>query len=327
MHHSTNKLFRFLAASLFAWVYATGEASAQAYPSKLVRIIVPNAAGGPSDVVGRLLAQKLPEALGQSVILENRVGAAGNIGTDMVAKSTPDGHTLLFTSSGPITINPAVYPKMPYDAIKDLAPIAMLASSPLVLTVPPGLPVNSVAELVRYAKSNPGKLNYASTGIGNNQHLAFELLKSQSGIDIVHVPYRGITQVVAAVMAGEVSMYFDTMLVLANARAGKVKPLAVTSRTRSVFAPDWPTLFESGYPEYDQVLWFGLFAPAGTSPSIVARLQSESIRALAQPDSKEKLSNLGFEAVVSTPEQFAARIAAESATWSKLVKALGIRAE
>lgn len=312
-----------LAAALCA---PAGTASAQTYPTKLIRLVVPNAAGGPSDLVGRILAQKLTETLGQTTIVENRVGAAGNVGTDAVAKSTPDGHTLLFTTSGPITLNPSLY-KMPYDPIRDLAPVSLLASTPLLLTVSPTLEVSSVAELIKLAKTRPGKLNYASTGVGNNQHLAFEMLKAQSGIDIVHVPFRAYTQVVAAVTTGEVPMMMAPLSALSLARTGKVKALAVTGKKRSSFASDIPTLAESGFPDYEVALWFGLFAPAGTPPGIISRLHSESVRALEQPDARQRLSGLAIETVGTTPEQLVALIASETETWAKLIKSIGIKPE
>ncbi len=300
-----------------------GQAS---YPSRPIRLVVPNAAGGPSDTLARILGQKMGENMGQAVVVDNRVGAAGNIGTDFVAKSAPDGYTMLLTTSGPISINPNLY-KMTYDPIKDLAPITIPANTYLLLMVNPKLEVNSVSELVQLAKRRPGQLNYASTGVGNNQHLAFEMLKAQAGIDVVHVPFRALTQIIPAVIAGDVSMMLDTMGGMAQARTGRLKALAVTGKKRSSFAPDIPTLAESGFPSYDVTLWFGLFAPGGTSPELVSRLNAESNKVVNSADARPALNSAGVEPVGSSSQELTAQIASEMVTWAKLIKSLGIKPE
>jgi len=312
-------------AFLAAAVFATQAAPAQTYPSKQVRMIVPNAAGGPSDLVGRVLAQKLTESWGQAVIVENRVGAGGNIGVDAVVKAAPDGYTLLVTNSAPIVVNQSLYAKMPYDPVKDLAAISLLASAPQVLTVPSNSPANSVAELIRIARAEPGKLTFGSLGHGTAPHLAGEMFKSQARIDILHIPYRSVPQVHAALMVSELSMFFDVPTVLAQVQGGKMKALAVTGKTRTGLAPHLPTLAESGLPDYEMGSWYGLLAPAAISGEIKAQLHAAALRVLAQPDVKARMNGIGFEVVGSTPDQFSAHIRSESARWAALIKATGIK--
>lgn len=312
----------FLAFALLA----TAAAPAQTYPSRPVRIIVPNAAGGPSDLVGRVFAQKLSEAWGQAAVVENRVGAGGNIGVEAVVRSAPDGYTLLVTNSAPIVVNQSLYANVPYDSVKDLAAISLLASSPQVLVVTSSFPANSVADLIRIARAEPGKLTFASLGNGTAPHLAGEMFKSLAGIDILHVPYRSVPQVQSALLVGEVSMFFDVTTVLAQVRAGKVKALATTGKTRTGLAPQLPTLAESGLPEYEMGSWYGLLAPAAIPGEIRAQLHAAVLRALAQPDVKTRITGIGFEVVGNTPEQFTAHIRSESARWAALIKTMGIRA-
>jgi tripartite-type tricarboxylate transporter receptor subunit TctC len=297
------------------------------WPIKPVRMIVPNAAGGPSDLVGRVLAQKLAEPWGQVVIVENRVGAGGNIGVDAVVNAAPDGYTLLVTNSAPIVVNQSLYAKIPYDPVKDLTAISMLASAPQVLVVPSSFPANSVAELIRIAKAEPGKLTFASLGHGTGPHLAGEMFKSQAGIDILHVPYRSVPQVYAALMVGEVSMMISVTSVLAQVQGGKMKALAVTSKTRTSLAPHLPTLAESGLPDYEMSLWYGFLAPLGIGGEIKAQLHSATVRVLRQPDVKAKFNGIGFEVVGNTPDQFSAQIQSESARWANLIKTTGIRVD
>ena len=319
----TRHCIRFAAAVL---AFVAAGAHAQNFPSKAVRLIVPNAVGGPSDLVGRLMAQKLSEAWGQAVVVENRVGAGGNIGVDSVAKAAPDGYTLLITNSAPIVVNQSLYANVPYDPVKDLSAITLLASAPQVLVVPLSFPANSVAELIRLAKAEPGKLTFASLGNGTAPHLAGELFKAQAGVDLLHIPYRSVAQVQAALLVGEVSMFFDVTTVLALAQAGKVKALAVTGRTRLNLAPQLPTLAESGLPDYEMSSWYGLLAPAGISRDIRTQLHADVVRVLALPDIQARLRNIGFEAVGNTPEEFSAHVQLESARWAKLIKAIGLRA-
>ncbi|MSQ70370.1 MAG: tripartite tricarboxylate transporter substrate binding protein [Betaproteobacteria bacterium] len=297
---------------------------AQTFPSRTVRVIVPNAAGGPSDLVGRVIAQKLSEGWGQPVVVENRVGAGGNIGVDAVAKAAPDGYTLLATNSAPIVVNQSLYAKIPYDPLKDLATISLLASAPMVLVVPASSPANSMAELIRYAKANPGKLTFGSLGSGTGPHLAAEMFRSQSGIDILHVPYRSVSQVHAALMVGELSMHFDVPTVLSQVQAGKMKALAVTVKSRFGLAPNVPTVVESGLPDYEMSLWYGLLAPSGIGSEVKAQIHAATMRVLALPEVQARMTGIGFEVVRSTPEQFSAHIQAESARWANLIKATGI---
>ena len=311
-----------------ALLLCMNSASAQPYPAKTVRIIVPNAAGGPSDLVGRLMAQKFSEAWGHPVVVENRVGAGGNIGADAVAKAPPDGYTLLVTNSAPIAINASVYANMPYDPIRDFAPVSLLASIPFGLAVPASSPANSVAELIQYVKGNPGRLNFASVGGGSGPHLAGELFKVQSGIDIVHVPYRSVPLALAALMNNEVAMLTVSIdSLLPQAKAGRIKLLAVTSKSRSALAPEIPTIAASGLPDYEVTGWYGILAPAGTPKEIVARVHAETLRVLAQSDVRQKMAALGFDVVGNTPLEFATHIAAESARWSSVAKAIALRIE
>lgn len=318
----SNAVYRLAAMALL--LISVNAWAQQGYPARPIHLIVPNAAGGPSDVMARVFGQKLSENLKQPVIVENKVGAAGNVGSDYVAKAPPDGYALLLTTSGPITINPNLY-KMPYDPIKDLAPISILANTYLLLLVDPKLGVNSVSDLVQLAKRQPGKLNYASTGVGNNQHLAFEMLKAQAGINIVHVPFRALTQILPAVVSGDVSMMLDTTSGIAHARSGRLKALAVTGKRRSAFAAEVPTMAESGFPDYDVTLWFGLFAPGGTRPELISMLNAESRKVIFSPELKPALDAAGVEPVGSTEPEFAAQLARETVSWAQLVKSLGIK--
>ncbi|MFM9885093.1 MAG: Bug family tripartite tricarboxylate transporter substrate binding protein [Burkholderiales bacterium] len=305
---------------------ASGIAHGQAYPAKTVRVIVPNAAGGPSDLVGRILAQKLAEVWGHAVVVENRVGAGGAIGVDAVAKASPDGYTLLVTNSAPIVVNQSLYATIPYDPLTDLAPITLLASAPQVLIVPAASQANSVADLLRIARAEPGKLTFASLGNGTAPHLAGEMFKSQARLDLLHVPYRAVPQVHAALMVNEISMFFDVPTVLAQVKAGKMKALAVTGRARTTLAPDIPTLAESGLPEYEMGSWYGLMAPAAIARDIRAKVHADALTVLGQADVKAKMIGIGFEVVGNTPEQFAQHIQSESARWAKLIQASGLRA-
>ncbi|MGE0798715.1 MAG: Bug family tripartite tricarboxylate transporter substrate binding protein [Lautropia sp.] len=314
------------------WLLACGlclaclTASAQTYPAKVVKMVVPNAPGGPSDVVGRLLAQKFTEAWGVPVIVDNKPGAGGNIGASTVAKSTPDGYTLLVTNSAPISINKSLYTKMSFDPETELAPISLVASSPLLLLVPPNSRYRSVADLVAAAKAEPGRLSYGSIGTGTAPHLAAEMFRSHAGVDLLHVPYSTVPQALMAVMNGEVSMIFlTTDSSLAVATSGRAQALAVTSRARSPVLPSVPTLVESGLRDYEVLGWYGIFAPAGTSQEILSRVNAETRQALAQPDIKQKLNAIGFEIVGNAPADFTTFIATESDRWARLLEAAKVR--
>jgi tripartite-type tricarboxylate transporter receptor subunit TctC len=300
---------------------------AQSYPAKPIRMVVPFAPGGGSDLVGRVLAQKLSAALGQQVIVDNRAGAGGRIGTEAVARAPADGHTLLFATSSVMVTAPALYPKLAFDMPKDFAPISLVASTAYVLVVHPSVPVRSVRDLIALAKRTPAKLSYASSGQGGPAHLAGELFSSMSGVQMVHVPYKGSSPGTTSVIAGETDAMFSNLLpALPAVKSGRLRALGVSSARRSTIVPDVPTL-ASTLPGFDVEQLYGLLAPAGTPREIVKRLNSETIKAVQAPDVKSKLATDGSEVLVSTPEEFEKRIVAEIAKWSKVIKAAGIRDE
>jgi tripartite-type tricarboxylate transporter receptor subunit TctC len=317
-------LFRSL---LLVALAAAWQAACAQFPSRAVRIIVPFGAGGPTDIVARLLAHGLTEAWKQPVVVENRPGAGGNIGTDFVAKSAPDGHVLAMVPAGPIVVNRWLFEKMPFDPQKDLAPVSQLTAAPLLLYVSAQLPVTSLAELIRYAREHPGKLNFTSAGTSSMPHLAGEMFKRQAQIDIVHVPYKGAPQAGAAVMSGEGAMTFDTMVSLAHVKSGRMRALAISNKARHGGAPDVPTFAEAGMPEFAASAWFGLLAPGATPRELINRIQADAARILLAPEAKARLAGIGFDAVAGSPEAFADLIAAESARWGNLIKAAGIKAE
>ena len=314
---------RFLIALLLALPL---QALAQ-YPQRAIKMMVPFPPAGATDIVGRIVAQKLTERLGQSVVVEDRPGAGGSIGSDMVAKAAPDGYTILMATSSTHSIGPALQ-KLPYDPIKDFAAITHVADIPNVLVVSPKLPVSSVKELVAYAKANPGKLNYASSGIGTIIHLNAELFKMLTGTDIVHVPYKGSALSIPDLASGSVSMLFDSLAsVMPHIKAGNVKPLAVNARARVPLLPDVPTLAEAGLPAFDRYTWFGMFAPAGTPPDIVRRLQSEVVMALKAPDLRARFDAVGAEPVGSTSEQFVERIKSDGVRWAEVIRKADVKVQ
>lgn len=303
-------------------------AAAQNYPDRPIRIIVPFAAGGGSDVVGRVIAQKLTEKLGQSVVVENRTGAGGSFGAAQVARATPDGYTLLLGSSSEITQYPNVAANVPYNAQRDFAPIALLATVPLVLVATKGLPVSNVQELLDYARKNPGKLNYGSAGPGSSTHLAMALLTSTTGLQMTHVPYRGSAPVVTDLLAGNLQLATPTIsAVLPYAAGGELRILAVTTAKRAVALPQTPTVSEGGVQGYAAGLWTGLLAPANTPDAIVKRLNTVLAEIANSPELKEALAKQGAEPASGTPEQFAELIARDLATWQDVAKKTGIRIE
>lgn len=307
----------------------TSVASAQIaevpYPSKPVRIVVPYPPGGPNDIIARVVAQRLSENLRQPFIIENRPGATGMTGTDLVAKSPADGYTLLVSASVHV-VYPAIFPKVPFDPIKDFTPITQLARAPLVLSVTPGLPVNSVQELIALAKAQPGKLQYASSGNGSATHLAAELFRAQAGIEMQHIPYKGSAPAISDVMAGHANLIFDSLGTTMQAmKGGKLHSLAVTSASRSPAVPDLPTIAESGVLGYDVSSWHGLWAPAGTPKTIVDKLAAEAQKALQMPDTRERLAALGIEPVGSSPTDFHAYNVSEMAKWARVVKTSGAK--
>ncbi|HZN85356.1 MAG TPA: tripartite tricarboxylate transporter substrate binding protein [Burkholderiales bacterium] len=314
-----------IAVALLVAVFACA-AQAQ-YPNRPVKLIVPFPPAGATDIVGRIVAQKLGEQLGQSVVVENRPGAGGSIGSDLVAKSSPDGYTLLIATSSTHSIGP-VLQKLPYDPLKDFAPITHVANVPNVLVVSPKLPVGSVAELIALAKSKPGQLNFASSGVGTIVHLNAELFKMLAGVDLVHVPYKGTALSIPDVANGSIAMLFDSLAsVQPHIKAGRVRPLAVNAQKRSALMPEVPTLAEAGMPAFDRYTWFGMFAPAGTPAAIVDRVQGEVLAALKAPDLLERFAAAGAEAVGSTPEQFVERIKSDAAKWAQVIKAANVKVQ
>lgn len=309
-------------------VLATATSQAQTYPTRAITLIVPFPAGGTTDILGRFVGQALSAAWNQPVVVENRGGAGGNIGAAAVAKAAPDGYTLLVGTVGTHAINASLYAKMPYDTLKDFAPVTQIASVPNMLVVTPSLPVGSVTELIAYAKANPGKLNMASSGNGTSIHLSGELFKVMTGVDMVHVPYKGSAPALNDLMAGQVQLMFDNMpSALPQVKGGTLKALAVTTATRSPAMPDLPTVAEAGVPGFEASSWFGVFAPAGTPKEIVAKLQTEIARILKSPEMTERLAQQGAVAVGNTPDEFGAYVQSELVKWAGVVKASGARVD
>ena len=303
-------------------------AAAADYPSRPVRLILPFSAGGPSDIISRLFAQKLGESMGQQFIADNRGGAGGIIACETAARASPDGYTLLMGAIGVLTINPHLREKLPFDPIRDFQPVALLSSSPYVLLLYPGVPARSVKELVALAQARPGKLNYASGGVGTGNHLSGELFKITAGIDLTHVPYKGASLALGDLMGGQVQALFVNVLpAIPHVKSGKARALAVTAARRSVALPEVPTFAETGYPAVVASSSFGLLAPARVSPAIVKRLNGELARIARQPDVRERLEGQGAEVIGSTPEEFAAFIRSETERWGKLIKSAGIKAD
>jgi tripartite-type tricarboxylate transporter receptor subunit TctC len=310
-----------LAAATFAPLCA------ETYPSKPIRLIAPFPAGGGADIVGRIIGQKLAERLGQPVVIENRPGAAGNIGLEATAKARPDGYTIVITTPS-LTISPSLYKRLNYDPIKDLAPISLTAQVPNLFLVRPSLPVKNIKEFVEYAKAHPGKLNFGGSGIGSSTHLATVLFMSLAKIDLVNVTYKGSSQALFGLVAGEVDMVLiGPPAAMPLIQSGKLRALAVFSRERLPSLPDVPTIKEAGIDDSEVTTWYGMLAPAGTPPAIINRLNAEWIKSAAMPDTVEKMRNAGFDTMSSTPEQFAELIKTELARWAKVVKEANLKIE
>jgi tripartite-type tricarboxylate transporter receptor subunit TctC len=299
----------------------------QPYPGRPVQIIVPFTPGTGMDILARTVGQKLSERWGQPVVVDNRPGASGNIGTELVVKAAPDGYTLLM-SVNTLVMNVSLFRNMPYDPIRDLAPVEKMAEGTLAVTLNPAVPARSLKEFVAYAKANPGKLAYGSPGVGTPQHLATELFKATTGIDMLHIPYKGSAGAITGLLAGDVAFMFNALhAVLPQVKAGKLTAIAVGGPRRSRVAPEIPTVSESGYPDFDVDLWYGLLAPAATPKDIVAKLNQDITQILNTPEMRETLSSQGLEPVTSTPEQFGALIQADLARWANVIKTAGVTAE
>jgi tripartite-type tricarboxylate transporter receptor subunit TctC len=303
-------------------------AAAEPYPNKPIRLIVPYAAGGGTDVMARAFAQRLASALSVQIVVENRTGAGGNIAASAVAKAAPDGYTLFFGAAGPLAVNPALYDKLPFDPVKDFAPIGLVGSMALFLTVPASMPVKSVKDLVALAKAKPGQLNYASAGIGGTTHLAMEVLKTETGANLTHVPYKGTAAGVADMLGGNIQVIFDAWTSTSpHVESGKLKYLAVSTSARSTLAPQVPTMAESGFPGFNVFVWYGILAPAGTPSEVVDKLGRETLKVMAQPELKEAFARLGMEPMSGGPEPFGAFIRSETVKWAKIVRDAGAKAE
>jgi tripartite-type tricarboxylate transporter receptor subunit TctC len=303
-----------------------GGALAQSYPSKPIRIVVPFPPGGATDIIARAVGADLTRQWAQPVAIENRAGAGGNLGADQVAKSAPDGYTLVMATVGTHAINMSLYSKMPYDTVRDFSPVSLVAAVPNILVVHPSVPVKSVKELIDLARSKPGTLNYASSGNGTSIHLSGELFKTMTGVQMTHIPYNGSGPAVASLLGGQTNLMFDNMpSALPHVKAGKLRALAVTTPRRAAVVPDLPTIAESGLPGFDASSWFGLLGPAGVPRDIVGKLSSAVIAGLQAPEMRERLSSQGADPIGSTPDQFAAHIQSEIAKWAKVVKASGAK--
>jgi tripartite-type tricarboxylate transporter receptor subunit TctC len=311
---------------LFALLH--GLAFAQPYPSKPVRVIVPYPPGSTPDIVGRTIAGKLQESLGQPFVVDNRTGAGGNIGAEAVAKAAPDGYTLLIGINGPAAINKFLYKNLAYDSDKDLAPISLLATSPQMLVVHPSVEVPDFKSFISYLKKNPGRLSYGSVGGGSASHLTMELLKSDAQVFVVHIPYRGFPPAVTDMLSGNIQAMFAVIpAVLPQVRAGKLKGLAVTGKARSNLAPEIPSVAELGYPQLESLAWIGLLAPASTPADVLARLQAEAAKGMRAQDTRDMLGKQGFDVVGNSAAEFSAWIRAEQAKWAKVIKASGATAD
>ena len=315
-------------AAVAVLVATTPAAAAQTYPDRPVRMIVPFPPGGSTDIVARVIAQKLSERLGQQIVVDNRGGAGGIIGMDLVAKAAPDGYTVLMDTSITHTVGASLYSKLPYNVLTDFAPVTMAASVPLLMAIHPAVPAKSVKELIAYAKANPGKLNYSSPGNGTSGHLAAEMFKSMAGVNIVHVPYKGGGPAVTDLIAGHVQLIIiSAVAVLPHVKSGKLRALAITSTARAPSLPDIPTVAESGVAGYEVVLWYGMFVPRNTPRAIVLRLNHEVVALVQTAEFRERLASEGGRAVGNTPEEFDKIVRQDVAKWAQVVKRAGIKVD
>jgi len=309
-------------------ILGVGAVHAQSYPSRVSRIVVGFAAGGPSDIVARIVAQQLTERLGQPVVVENRPGATGTIGAELVAKAPPDGYSMYLASQTTHAVAPYMYAKVGYDPIKDFATVARVAHNPLLMVVNPSMPVKSLNDLIALAKARPGQINFATGGIGSSPHMSMELLKSTVIIDMVPIHYKGDGAAIIDIIGGQVPLLTSSIsALLPYVRGGKLRGIAVTSLKRSAVAPEFPTIAESGLPGFEVLTWFGILVPAATPRDIINRLNTEIVQSVSRPALREQLLKMGFEVVPNTPEQYAVFLKEENVKWSKVVKDLGLRAE
>jgi tripartite-type tricarboxylate transporter receptor subunit TctC len=321
-----HRIFLALAAALASFAMAAPAALAQGYPARPVKVVVTYPPGGTPDIYGRIMSAELQKIWGQSVVVENRTGAGGTIGTDSAAKSAPDGYTLLFAADATITIAPHLYSKLPYDPVRDLAPIVNVAAGPFVLLANPAFPPNNVKELIALVQRQPGKVSYASSGAGGQQHLAMEYIRTMAGsMDMIHVPYKGFGQGLTDVLANQVPLIFGGITAsIQLTKSGKVKALGVTSPKRAKALPDVPAIAET-LPGFDITAWYGFMAPAGTPREIVKKIHDDAVAVIRRPDFLERLDRDGIEPVANTPEEFGAEIKADLARWGKIVKAAGAK--
>jgi tripartite-type tricarboxylate transporter receptor subunit TctC len=325
--HLKASLARLFVAAMALGLAADG-AQAQTYPSKPIRMVVPFTPGGTTDILARTVGQKMGEAWGQLVVVDNRPGAGGNIGSELVAKAPPDGYTLLMGTISTHAINASLYRRLPFDPTRDFAPVSRVGTLPNILIVHPSVPVKSVKELIELARSKPGELNFASSGVGTSLHLSGALFNSMAGVNLVHVPYKGSSPALADLLGGQVKIMFDNLpSALPHVKAGKLKPLAVTGTRRASVLPEVPTVIESGLAGFEVTSWFAVFAPAKTPKDIVTKLNGEIVKILNSADVQEKLTQIGVDAAPTTPEELAAFARAETEKWGKVVKATGASAD
>lgn len=327
LHHTTRRTLLASLAVAAAGALPLG-ALAQNFPTKPITIIVPFSAGGTTDILARIVGQGLTTELGQSVVVDNKPGAGGNIGGSLAAKAAADGYTLFMGTVGTHAINQSLYKKMPFDPVKDFAPLSRVATVPNLLVAHPSQPFKTVKEMIAYAKANPGKITFGSPGSGASPHVSGELFKSMTGTDLLHIPYKGSAPAMTDLLGGQTSVMFDNMpSAIQHVRSGKLRPIAVTTAKRSPELPDVPTIAEAGVPGYEATSWFGMFAPAGTPKPVLDKLHAALIKVLNQADVKKKIAEQGGDVVAETPDQFAAFIQAESVKWGKVVKESGATAD